>query len=112
MLRPRALELSAKKIREDPQPQPLSLLSLCCQRPAPAARDPLRARLQQHPRVDLVASVLVELENMLRRIVVNLIVDKKVHHLALHLAAPVAIGLLDQANAPADGRPAVTYSGS
>ena len=64
MLRSRALELGTKKIREDPQPQPLSLLSLMLPAPPYPPQDPLRTRLQHHPRVDLVASVLVELEDV------------------------------------------------
>ena len=76
--------------------------SLGCHKPTnPHTSHSLCAHLQQHPRVNLVASVLVQLEDVPRCVVVNLTVDKKILHLALHLEAPVAVGLLDDADAPA-----------
>ena len=64
-------------------------------------KNPLCERLQQHPRALVAAATLLELEDVPRCIVVDLVVDKEVDHLALYLEAPVAVGLLDQADTPA-----------
>ena len=53
----------------------------------------LLACLQQHPRANALAAVRVEGQHVLRRVVVDLVVDLEVDNLAVQLEASVAVGL-------------------